>query len=669
MTDTSVPFSAEFHLNTSKLSEDDACLEWLKERYSRTGTVHQEQQKMKNNNNNSNEGEDLFLINLENDVAACATHRWAHFSQQSPLYGASSQALHSRKVSGTELRIEKNTAEVESGKYNVSLQDSNNIGNKNEYPSLLQTEPSRHIFTEALRKRNHQILTEKIEAAAARTTTAAGEDKKLSRPFFGGYISSPVMAGPTRFLLFPQWMHDTALGEKKMQEVPYFLRGSIKRNKLDFGKCNLEKKTDKGRRSLQQLFQEIIFNASFSRKFSISIPRWHFFQNIDAIRTDLYFNNRNSEQSYFGNQNKTTTPITTTTTVKGTSENEENISSNKAEKIITVGFRDAGVRTSLFSHNPRHSIMLDSAYRVSTNLSNSPESEQAVASLVVTKGFDSAVQRFTNKLLRHIFPNGRYHLQFSAGSGVEYVTDDTPWTLFGKLATEWWVDLPIHKRLLFRIRNQSALVHPFTKPLRNTLPTSVLDENDEEVMRDDELINENSGSSSVTNDALIPVAATTTADTHSLFWATQGPRWDSNLVRGFRDDHPSMHYASRWYTLVSAELSISRNKNGKNNTTGSWNMPSGLLYANACLTDSFAHPPRASVGFSFTGAPRRTIDAFNALTSTTFECSFNWWLHFGKEQVSLVSGLSTGQRAEDSILRLSPSETFKHLRCGLTWRI
>ncbi|KAH9600995.1 hypothetical protein LSM04_006031 [Trypanosoma melophagium] len=651
MRDASVPLSAEFHLNTSKLSEDDACLEWLKQRYTCTDVKQQKQ--IKKNNNNSNKDDELFLINLENDVAACATHRWSNFSQPSPLYGASPQSLHTQKLSGTELCIEKNTTEDELVKYNVTLRDSNHVGNRNEYHSLIQSEPSRHIFTEALRKRNHQIIAKKIEEAGNYE-----EKKRLSRPFFGGYVSSPVMSGPTRFLLFPQWMHDTTVEAKRMQEVPYIIRGTINRSNRGVSKSKMEEQTEK-HKSLQQLLCEIIFNASFSRKFPLSTPRWYFFKDVDAIRSDLYFNNFNSEQSFFSDQNKTET-------TSGIAENQENTRIDKSRKITTVGFCDSGVRTSLFLHDPRHSILLDSAYRVSTPLSNSRTTQQAIASFLVAKGFDSAVQRFTTNLLRRIFPDGTYHLQWSAGSGLEYVTGDKPWTLFAKLATEWWADLPIHNRVLLRIRNQSALVQPFTKSSKSTLPTPVLDKDGEESIQNVEFIVENSGSFNLANDA---DTASPSGDTHNLFWATQGPRWDSHLVRGFRDDHPSMHYASRWYTLVSAELAISRNKHSKKNQTGSWNMPSGLLYANACLTDFFARPPRASVGFSFTGAPRRTIDAFNALTFTTFECSFNWWLHFKKEQVSLVSGISTGQQTEDSILRLSPSETFKHFRCGLTWRI
>ncbi|KEG06414.1 hypothetical protein DQ04_14041000 [Trypanosoma grayi] len=624
---TTTPHVAHIQLLTRRVQHDDACLNWIKSRYTTAGAVAVK--------HNMEEETDVFLVQLENDLAACATHRWAPYSYHSPVYDAASPQYASGRSNSTEACIENLPAEGAATAFNVTLRNAPSMAAEPSPDDVMQSEPSRHIFTQAVRKREQKRIAEIIE-----TDAGTGGSSASRRPFFGGYFSSPLAGGATRFLLFPQWMHDTAAGDKRPQELLYFLRGTISRRSVRPRNSDGAPQEDSG--LMRQLLQEIILNVSLSRKFKTEAPRWKLFNCVDAIRTDLYANNESTER-YFSPSNET--------------DATTGIANDKDGELTAVKFRDAGARTSFSYRDPRKSFTLNSAFRVTRNFSYSKEAqERAVASFAVMDEYDSAVQRFTSPMVHRRFPDARYHLQWAAGPGVEYATGTVPWTVFGKLVTEWWAEFPLTRRLSFRLRNQSALVQPLCWQHLAAAPQRAAISGD---------IDDGAASEGAT---VTSSGTSSCAATHELFWATQGPRWDSRLVRGFEDDYKSMHYASHWYTLFSAEL-LSHKQRGNDRTPSKWRPPRGMLYLNACFIDSFTRPPRASVGFSFTGAPRLTSDAFNVITPSSFECSFNWWLNFQKERVSLESGLSAGRRAEDSILRLSPVETFRHLRCGLTWNL
>ncbi|EKF38129.1 hypothetical protein MOQ_001670 [Trypanosoma cruzi marinkellei] len=613
---SSMPIVAQFELNTSKVGHDDACMQWLKSRYFRAGNAGAVQQK------NTVEDIDILLSRMENDLAACATHRWAHFSQRSPVYEATSPQTDNTQCNRMEVRIKECNTTGKEGDFIVSVQDPHSRKALGIHEDKMLAEPSRHIFTEAVRKRNQTRLAMEIETAGG-----LHDVTKVHRPYFGGYFLPPQSVGPTRFLLFPQWMHDVHLDATQPQELPYFLRGTIDRKSGRRSEEDAEMPEDK-RGPIHKFLKSIIFNASFARKFPATMPRWRIFNDVDALRLELYVNNENSERLF--------SSCAKAKASKDTQAKHES-------RPLTLNFCDSGARLAFFFRDPRYSLTVSNAYRVAQHSSKLSTKGRAIASLTVSDNYDSAVQRFSTPLLHRWFPSARYQLQWSAGPGVEYVSTDKPWTVFGKLGTEWWVELPFFKRALFSIRNQSALVQPLS--LQQTEGV------------DEEKDNGHTSAASLGDNR---------SAAHSYFWATQGPRWNPSLVRGFKDDYPSLHYASRWYTLISAELASDRRQRDKGSKT--WQVPKWMIYANACFTDSFTTPPRASVGFAFSGTPRGTTDAFNVLTPSSFECSFNWWLKFCQGRPSLVSGIVPGQRAEESALRLSPFETFRHFRCGLTWK-
>ncbi|RNF18535.1 uncharacterized protein Tco025E_04432 [Trypanosoma conorhini] len=594
------PPAVHFELHTRKLGEDDACLQWLRRRYSHAAA-----------------DADLLLARIENDLSACATHRWAQFSRRSPVYEATPPRTDNPQSNTTAVRMEEGKATGRHGDVTVSVQDARpRPASGLQEEEQMRLEPSRHIFTEAARKRAQTQLSKAVAAAGRPSETTSAP-----RPFFGGYFLPPHSAGPTSFLVFPQWMHDARVGAARPQELPYFLRGTIGRSPSRMGDDNTAR-IEGSRGPLQELLTSIICNASFSRKFAATTPRWPLFDGVDAVRVDVYANNATAE--------RLSTPLA-------------DAQPERKAKPRTLNFCDSGARASFFFQNPRYSLTLGTSYRVAQLPSQASAKGPAIASLVLLDGYDSAVQRFTAPRLHRWFPSATYHLQWSAGPGVEYASAGKPWTVFGKLNTEWWVEWPLFKRVLVCIRNQSALVRPL--PLQRSKEVAVVSD----------------GSHTA---AASPHGSG--GETHSLFWATQGPRWDANLVRGFKDDYAAMHYASRWYTLVSAELASSTRRRERGSK--GWKAPTWMLYANACFVDSLTAPPRASVGFAFSGTPRGTTDAFNVLTPFSFDCSFNWRLDFSQGRPALVSGVAPGQRAESSVLRLSHVETFRHFRCGLTWR-
>ncbi|SYZ68259.1 hypothetical_protein [Leishmania braziliensis MHOM/BR/75/M2904] len=111
------------------------------------------------------------------------------------------------------------------------------------------------------------------------------------------------------------------------------------------------------------------------------------------------------------------------------------------------------------------------------------------------------------------------------------------------------------------------------------------------------------------------------------------------------------------------------------------------------MVDNVRDYPRASVGFSFVShIPRLAITPFNEIVPRKFECCLSWFAAFkpvtgdgasgkgGKGNtgfgVELQSGLSQAGLSAASptttadgmpLLRVSPVETFQHVKCGLTW--
>ncbi|KAK7195125.1 hypothetical protein NESM_000436200 [Novymonas esmeraldas] len=324
-------------------------------------------------------------------------------------------------------------------------------------------------------------------------------------------------------------------------------------------------------------------------------------------------------------------------------------------------------------------------------------------------------------------PRGLYRVRWSGGPGVELCRPGAgadsamlpAWaapvmplvTVFGKLWSESWVQVPLSPSWTLTLRNQSAAVVPLD-PNAVVVPPMV-----EET---------SAGCANGNGSAPSPATAATARGvswlgqlgTHPYFWATQGPRWDAALVRGFKNDFNGLHHAQRWYSIISAELAYDGGKLKRSGArveersgtvahasaedgadvaedvpvehvpaaASTWRGTSLTAFANACMVDAVRDYPRASVGVSIVSQiPRLSITAFNEIVPRRFECSFSWFAAIkprlggaGGFGVELQSGLpaagapasagaGTGADGMPS-MRVSPVETFQHMKCGLTWR-
>ncbi|EPY19435.1 hypothetical protein STCU_09463 [Strigomonas culicis] len=241
-----------------------------------------------------------------------------------------------------------------------------------------------------------------------------------------------------------------------------------------------------------------------------------------------------------------------------------------------------------------------------------------------------------------------YSVQADAGPGLEMLDGATA-TVYAAVRSQAHVEVPLPRRFSLLLRNQSSLVCPFV-PLEPAF-----------IACDDAA--EEKQPVSGWRQYLRP---------HDYFWATQGPKWEANLVRGFSNDYSSMHHAKYWYSVFSAELGRDKQTAGSSEVRRSfWQSLSKnsflKAFFNVCFTDTLREYPRASVGVSVTSdVPRLTVDVFNNILPNTFECSFSWFVDFDKRQ--LKRGLQPGAAEEAQFIRISPSETFRHMKCGATWK-
>lgn len=653
----------DFELHNSSIARDDACLQWLFSRYrahtsttlpSRSDTSAAPTTKGNDNIKNATEA---LLVQLENDVTACKALRWEKFRYSSPIYEAASPTYPLRRGSTIETVVEEvedsaaTTGTV--GKphrvLRVKLQESSPKHDHEARVRSVQEEPSRHVFAEMLRKKNRENLVRSIEEAEA----ARGHNGHSGwlRPYFGGYFHMPLPRGPTRFLVFPQWHHDVTVATEKQQWFPYFLRGSCYQK----GPHARVPIVGDAVRPLRMPWNDLVLAVSFAREFPRELSedfgdRVRLWRDVDAIYLDGHANQVRTERLVLCKTRSKSPEMNhlsagETAVVSMTEEAEAEGKETETE-IITTKLRESGFRASLQFRNPRYSLTVKGTTCIPERAPN-----QRITSLLVLDEYDSFVQHFTSPFLRWLFPRATYCLRWAGGPGVDFNSAERSLTFFGKLWSEWWVELPLRAdRFFLRLRNKSSLVQPLTAGQWKQTFSDVQ-------------VNGSHGNHAVRSGE------------HSLFWATQGPVWDAGLIRGFRDIYPGMHYASRWYTVLSMELGFGGKLRDESkmlvdgaSQTG-WRKPGGMIYANACLMDSFKNPPRASMGFSLTSRPRAKEDAFNTLAPSSFECSFNWWLKFGRDGMKLLSGLVEGQSVDKAVLRPSATEAFHHLRCGLTWNL
>nr|CCC92605.1 unnamed protein product [Trypanosoma congolense IL3000] len=646
--------------HSAAVGSDDACLQWLLSRYRKhlitafltENAAIPTQKETRNVSDDAENVREVLLTRLKNDVAACTAHRWAKFSYSSPVYEAASPTYAWRRHNPAVVTVDdvegikgEQSAESETN-FRVVLRDSSPAKSSEICPCDVGFEPSRHIFTAALKKRKQRDLMKKVDEATMSSRSRCGDSAGSLRPFFGGYVKpSSSFRGPTSFFIFPQWNHSASTALSNAQEFPYFLRGNIVSRPASSSSSSVNYG---GFWPCRSLWNEMSIAASFSRKFSrgsqeSGAGRLWFLKDIDAVRVDGRFNWPRIEHTAphgVRGHSAEVSPPTSPGNISNTAETEEETNSLD---IVAAKFSDSSLRTSFQFRDPRYSLAVDI-----TRSEPHEAPQQSITSLTVTDEYDSFVQSFTSPLLRWLLPRASYCLRWTGGPGVEFAAGERSPSIFGKLWTEWWLEIPmLRDRCFLRFRNKSALVQPLSLGQWH-------DGSPDADSRGAEQNNEGGA--------------------HSAFWASQGPKWDAGLVRGFHNIYPSMHYASHWYTVASAEFGFG----GRLRDERKWFVGAdpgacarreagSMVYANACFADSFSTPPRASVGISMIGKSRAASDAFNFLKPSSFECSFNWLLKSGRDGVEFLSGLVEGQTVDMALLRPSPWETFHHLRCGLTW--
>ncbi|CAD2214003.1 hypothetical protein AGDE_06984 [Angomonas deanei] len=231
---------------------------------------------------------------------------------------------------------------------------------------------------------------------------------------------------------------------------------------------------------------------------------------------------------------------------------------------------------------------------------------------------------------------GHYTAEWQGGPGVEYSKEDAKLSIFGSLKYLAKMEIPLPKRFSLTLNSQSSVVLPLQRMVLQQIGV------EEAPPAEESMIGE-----------------------HRYFWATQGPTWDSNLLKGFSNDYQSLHHAKRWYSILSVEVGRDRKKMKQEPTSAvsSWGAKG---FMNVCFADSLRQYPRASVGVSLvSAAPRFAVDSFNKIMPSTFSCDFSWFVAFDKKK--LESGFQPGKPEEEQFMRISPVETFRNMKCGVTW--
>ncbi|KAG5495776.1 hypothetical protein JIQ42_02636 [Leishmania sp. Namibia] len=620
----------------------------------------------------------------------------------------------------------------------------------------------------------HVLGEENVGHEAPRTSTwAARWSQRSWRPLLGGYVSAPSRTDQARFLIFPQSGHPavdtrdpTALSNAsetpldKPQSVPFYARGSVSWEVEEsnpaagaFAPARAARDEPSDASATRGGLHHSLTYARVNPATALEHRNW-----ADTVEVSTAYQQTRTERRY----------------------------APKRAKVQRVTLREDSVAVKTSRGDPRHSTLISATRatvlhsgvthqrEVSSSSSTSKKpSKKAAAStapddallqLRVEEAYDSSVQHFalpriwqrwvrpdaaaaftsepsqgTGSHSLDDTPRGLYRMRWSSGPGVELCevggsTDsaDSPkspsapaslMTVFGRMWSESWVQVPLSSRWTLTLRNQSAMVVPL-EPNAVVSPAMVCE---------DGACGEPSDATPSAHEA--HGTWMERVRTHPYFWATQGPRWDAALVRGFTNDYSGLHHARRWYFIVSAELTLmggkqtgasARDKKShcaaapptdeRRDTDGVRERGMGMpgeraedltraaksrrkgtsltAFANACMVDTVRDYPRASVGFSFASQiPRLAITSFNEIVPRTFECSLSWFAAFrprtasaaggkGEEGSSgfaleLQSGLSPPRSSAagstmtaDGIpfLRVSPVETFQHIKCGLTWR-
>lgn len=555
------------------------------------------------------EAVELLLQSIENDVTACSALQWTRFSFPSDPH----QPLHTnynnedvRNAASMTTKVEKGSP---AGTTRIVVSDTAPPPRKTASTSSFVTEPSRHIFAELHRRREF------------RKAACAMSDPPLNptpRPDLGGYVMSPKKDS-ARFLLFPQRHHTVMDPPLAPQHVPYYLRGTVTMKNRDPEDLHLLT-TPLGQR-LGEMFN---LNILLSRRFPLPEHR------VGRLLRSLGVHPAVVDCEATVNQTLT-----------------ERRYNPERGKVQRQQLTKSAVVATVHQANPRLSLRGEAAVLSAHSHSQSVRNDR-ILRLSIQDRYHSAPQTWRQ---------GTYNVRCAAGPGLEYHAGEGLVSTFAKFVSSATLEYPLPQRFILTLRHAASLMVPYEaqQPAKGCTPIPSSDISEE---------------TPVGVNGLDPVAAPTVfgqrLGEHALLWATQGPKWDPKLVRGFDNDYSNLHHAQQWYAIFSAE--ISRRRKGKVSDGFLWH-PGLSAFANACFVDSFTRVyPRASVGVTMTSdIPRMAVDTFNKMIPHRLECSFSWFISFRDRQ--LISGMQGSLSEDTQCVRLSPVETFRHMRCGLTWRL
>ncbi|KPI90299.1 hypothetical protein ABL78_0525 [Leptomonas seymouri] len=575
------------------------------------------------------------------------------------------------------------------------------------------------------------------------------------RPQFGGYVVAPDSTGGARLLLFPQSAHPavdfrdpaapqlppgTSLSDP--QRVPYYVRGrvswDVEKNNPAAGTGDaVSPDSHRAPAGTPQISPGLSCSVH-AAKINPAPSNPHQQHNwVDRVDVSLAARQSRTERRYAPDRDK----VQRVTLL----ENSAAVRVNQGNPRYSTSFTAA--HATVPNSGARHSreVSPDFSFkreRVPGRLfPTAAVEDDCVDRLQLQDDYDSSVQAFAlptfwQRLVRpslkrsessgaaetgtgtqvlDAVPRGQYRVRWSGGPGVEVCRSgshaqvqkvgppSSSLTFFGKLWTESWLEVPLPWQLALKLRTQSAVVMPleYSKPLAPPMVSSTT------AVTAPAAAAAVYASPSMGGNTEEEGGSRTQLREHHYFWATQGPRWDAALVRGFKNDYSGMHHARRWYSLLSAELTLNGDaKEGSGKSAdcisdedtaaatprraapSRWQNTSLTAFANACMVDTVKDYPRASVGVSFTSKiPRISITPFNEIIPHKFECSFSWFAAFKPNtgdaggngrgfNVEFMSGVQpqhgggTAAMTADGmpLLRVSPVETFQHMKCGLTWK-
>ncbi|GET91053.1 hypothetical protein, conserved [Leishmania tarentolae] len=765
----------------------DACFSWLQRKYASIKPV------VETSSSDPKGGrrriDAALLQRLENDVVACDELRWRAFSFPShPIHPLNVNYRHdaNRKAGTPATAVEIHRTK----QHSASSTEHTTNGTKDSYTLVIRTRAD----SEARRSAKKERRKAKSRSAAAvedaigvptlrvedllenavrkekqaywcrllgeenigRETlgTSSWADRWIPRswrPLLGGYVSAPSRMDHARFLIFPQSAHpvvdmrdpkalSSAPGNslESPQSVPYYVRGSasweVEESNPAAGGAVPARAT--GEESTRESAPRGGLRHSLAyARITPAVAQKHC-NWVDAVEVSVAHQQPRTERQYAPERAKVqrVTVLEDSVAVKTSRGNPRHstlISAARATVLRSgIAHQRAGPDDALLQ------LRVEDVYESSVQHFSLPGIWRRWIRPAATTAFTSESEGVTGSHSLADAPRGLYRMRWAGGPGVELCqiqgcTDATEstksesaqacfLTIFGKLWTESWVQLPMFSRWTLTLRNQSAVVVPLEASAAVAPQVAV--------------------KAGTFSEPTATTSSSTEASsswrervcTHPYFWATQGPRWDAALVRGFKNDYNGLHHARRWYSLISVELSLGggmqtgnsarvkrsgRTAAERNDSTGGcrengaginggnvedstppagsgWKGTSLTAFVNACMVDSVRDYPRASVGFSFISKiPRLAITPFNEIVPRKFECSLSWFAAFtprtgeaasgnnvnGRTGVGLElqSGLSkaSSSAAEPTtaadgmpLLRVSPVETFQHLKCGLTWR-